>query len=148
MFIANKFEEEVINLVKQIKERHLAKRKINITKRTISKKITMKDYFQKGVPQKDLLKDLSLLIVKNNLPTQFVKSMWLKQLTLHLCPKLNFPSKRQFSQETLPRLVEKTKQLYVLALTKCHFATISFDFWISKGAYNVFVLVINFLGED
>ncbi len=53
VFIANKFEEEVINLVKQIKERHLAKRKVNITKRSISKKFTMKDAFPKGVPQKE-----------------------------------------------------------------------------------------------
>jgi hypothetical protein len=75
--------------------------------------------------------------------------MWLKWLTLHLCPKLNFTSKRQFSQETLPRLVEKTTQLYVfLTLAKCHFATTSFDFWISKGAYDVFAFVINFLGKD
>jgi hypothetical protein len=75
MFIANKFEEEVINLVKQIKERHLAKRKVNITNRSISKKFTMKDSFPKGVPQKEFLKDFSLLIVKNNLPIQFVESI-------------------------------------------------------------------------
>ncbi len=37
MFIANKFEEEVINLVKQIEEIHLAKKKVNITRRSISK---------------------------------------------------------------------------------------------------------------
>ncbi len=149
MFIGNKFEEEVINLVKQTEERHLAKRKVNITKQSISKYFTMKDSFQKGVPQKEFLKDLGLLIVKNNFPIQFVESMWLKWLTLHLCPKLNFPSKRQFSQETLRRLVEKTKQLYVLfASTECHFATTSFDLWISKGAYDVFALVIYFLGKD
>jgi hypothetical protein len=63
--------------------------------------------------------------------------------------KTNFLSKRQFSQETLARLVEKTKQSYVLlALAKCHFATTSFDFWISKGTYSVFALVIIFLKKD
>jgi hypothetical protein len=36
MFIANKIEEEEINSMKQIEERHLAKRKVNITKRSIS----------------------------------------------------------------------------------------------------------------
>jgi len=62
------------------------------------------------VPQKELKKDLGLLIVKNNLPTQFVENMWLKHLILHLCPKLNFLSKRQFSKDILPRFVEKTNQ--------------------------------------
>jgi hypothetical protein len=48
---------------------------------------------------------------------------------LCLCPKLNFPSRRQFSQEILPRLVEKTSQHYVLpTLANCFFATINFDF--------------------
>jgi hypothetical protein len=44
--------------------------------------------------------------------------------------------------------VEKTKQLYVLlALTKCHSTTTSFDMWMSKG-HDVFALVINFLDVD
>jgi hypothetical protein len=60
------------------------------------------------VMQKEFLENLGLLIVKSNLPIQFVESMWLKHLILRLCPKINFPSKRQFSQEMLPRLIEKT----------------------------------------
>ncbi len=60
-----------------------------------------------------------------------------------------FPSKKQFSQEILPNLVEKTKQIYVLQkLTNCIFATTSFDLWMSKGAHDIFVLIINFLGCD
>ncbi len=59
------------------------------------------------MPHIEFLKDLGLLIVKNNLLIQFVESMWLKRLILHLCPKLNFLSETQFSQEILPRLVEK-----------------------------------------
>jgi hypothetical protein len=31
---------------------------------------------------------------------------------------------------------------------KCHFATTSFDMWMSKGAYDVFTLDVNFLGND
>jgi hypothetical protein len=62
------------------------------------------------VPQKEFLEDLGLLIVKKNLPILFMESMWMKRLILHLCPKLNFPSRRQFSQEILPGLVEKTSQ--------------------------------------
>jgi hypothetical protein len=45
--------------------------------------------------------------------------------------------------------VEKTKQLYILqCLTKCFYATTSFDLWMSKGAYDIFALVINVLGTD
>ncbi len=45
--------------------------------------------------------------------------------------------------------MEKTSHLYVfLALVKCHFIINNFDFWISKGAYDVFTLIINFLGSD
>ncbi len=88
------------------------------------------------------------MIVKNNLPMQFVESMWLKRLILCLCPKLNFLSKRQFSQEILLGLVEKTSQQYVLpTLANCS-STTSFDLWMFKGAYDVFALIINFLSSD
>ncbi len=89
------------------------------------------------------------MIVKNNLPIQFVESMWLKCLILCLCPKLNFPSIRQFSQEILLGLVQKTNQHYVFhTLVDCFFTIASFDLWMSKGAYDVFALVINFLNND
>jgi hypothetical protein len=55
----------------------------------------VKDSFEKkDVPYKEFLEDLSLLIIKNNLPIQFVESIWLKYLVQHLCPKLNFFSER------------------------------------------------------
>ncbi len=42
--------------------------------------------------------------------------------------------------------MEKTKQLYVLAiLVKCHCATISFDMWMLKVELDVFTLVIKIL---
>jgi hypothetical protein len=45
--------------------------------------------------------------------------------------------------------VEKTKQIYVLPkLTNYIFATTSFDLWMSKGAHDIFALVMNFLGCD
>jgi hypothetical protein len=47
------------------------------------------------------------------------------------------------------KLVEKTKQLYVLpTLPKCNFLTASLDLWISKGAHHICALVISFLGVD
>jgi len=43
--------------------------------------------------------------------------------------------------------VEKTKETNVLlSLNDCSCATASFDLWMSKGAHDVFVLVIIFLG--
>jgi hypothetical protein len=40
--------------------------------------------------------------------------------------------------------VEKTNELHVLpTLVECFFATTSFDLWMSKGANDVFALVIN-----
>ncbi len=75
--------------------------------------------------------------------------MWFKCLILHLCPKLNFPSKRQISQDILLGLVEKTNELYgVPALVECHYVIASFDHWIFKRAYDVFALVINFSSSD
>jgi hypothetical protein len=68
---------------------------------------------------------------------------------MHLCPKIVFPSKKQFSNELLPILVEKTRQLYVLpTLANCHFAITSFDLWMSKAGHDIFALMINFLRGD
>jgi hypothetical protein len=64
---------------------------------------------------------------------------------MHLCLRIIFASKKQFSYELSLELVEKTKQLYVSsALTSCHFATTSFDLWVSKSGHDIFALVINF----
>jgi hypothetical protein len=46
-----------------------------------------KDPFKKDdVEQKMFMENLALLIMKNHLPMQFVKNMWLKCLMLQLCP--------------------------------------------------------------
>ncbi len=45
--------------------------------------------------------------------------------------------------------MERTKQLHVLfALVECHSITSTFDLWVFEGAYDVFALIINFLGKD
>jgi hypothetical protein len=65
---------------------------------------------------------------------------------MHLCPRIVFPSGlKKFSNELLPILVEKTKQLYILqTLIECHFITPSFDMWMSKVGHDIFALVIYF----
>ncbi len=68
-------------------------------------------------------------------------------LCLHLCRRLRFPFKKQFSQEIFFELVEKIKQLYVLPILAKHNSTImNFDLWLSKGAHDIFAFVINILG--
>ncbi len=63
--------------------------------------------------------------------------------------KTKFPFQKAIYKDTLPRLVEKTNQLYVVPiLVERSFVTTSFDLWMSKGAYNVFALVTNFLSND
>ncbi len=44
--------------------------------------------------QKDFLQDLGLLILKNNLPLQFVESVWFKRLILHLSSRVVLPSRK------------------------------------------------------
>jgi hypothetical protein len=45
--------------------------------------------------------------------------------------------------------MEKKNQLYILpTLVGNHFAKVSFNLWMSKGAYNMFALVIFFFSND
>jgi hypothetical protein len=65
---------------------------------------------------------------------------------MHLCARVVFPSKKMFSQEVLVDLVEKMKQEYVLLkLKQCYVQQLV---WMSKGAHDVFALVISFLSEE
>ncbi len=74
-----------------------------------------KDPFKKDVvQQKQFLHDIGFLVVKNHLPTQFVRSTWLKCVVMHLSLRIVFPSKKMFSQEVLLDLVKENKQEYVL----------------------------------
>jgi hypothetical protein len=67
-----------------------------------------------------------------------------------LCPRFVFPSTKFFSQKPLPNLVEKTKLEYVLPkLEQCYLIiTANFNLWMSKGAHDIFSLVINLLKVD
>ncbi len=66
------------------------------------------------VQGKYFFEDLGLLIVKNHIPLNFLKSSWFKIFSMHLCPIIVFLSRKQFSIELLSKLMGKTKQLYVL----------------------------------
>jgi hypothetical protein len=95
------------------------------------------------------LQSLTLLIAKNHLPIQFVENTWLKHFVMHLCPKVVSPLRFFFSQEVLLDLMEKIKQEYVLPKLKHYYSTkTSFYLWMSKGAHDVFSLVISFSIEN
>jgi len=48
----------------------------------------------------------------------------------------------------LPNLVEKMKQAYFFPKLIDYIYVTSFDLWISKGAHDIFALVINFMIYD
>jgi hypothetical protein len=61
---------------------------------------------------------------------------------------VQFPFRKLFSNTILFKLVEKTKETYIFPfLNDYNCATTSFDLWMSKGAHDVSILVINFLGS-
>jgi hypothetical protein len=85
--------------------------------------------------------------MKNQVPLQFVESVWFKPLILHLCPQVVFFSKKKISHDILPKLEEKNKiSICFIKIGKLHIAT-SVNLWISKGAHDIFALLINFLGS-
>jgi hypothetical protein len=91
------------------------------------------------------MEDLALLIVKNHLHMHFVENQWLKCFSLHLCLIVVLPPRKKFHKRFC---LSWRKKLYVLpCLAKCFFAT-SFYLWMSKGIYDSFALVINFLGTN
>jgi hypothetical protein len=66
-----------------------------------------------------------------------------------LCFQVVIPSKKIFSQEVLPNLVEKTIELYVLPqLAKFKSIAISLDLWMFKRTHDIFALVVNFLDAN
>jgi hypothetical protein len=57
----------------------------------------------------------------------------------------SIPFSKKISHNILLDLVGKTNQTYVFPLlNECYCVTGSFDLWMSKGAHDVFALVINF----
>ncbi len=111
-FIAQMFEEEVNNLLRRTKEKQPSNKITNPSGGSISKFFYIKNTLKKeDVPHKSFLEDLNLLIIKKNLSIQFVEGMWFKRLIFRFCPKLNFLSRRQFSQDISLGLVEKRNEL-------------------------------------
>jgi hypothetical protein len=84
--IANFFEEEINNKITGSLKYNLQRKVKCPSKCNIFFFDGKKPFKNDDVQQKDFLLDLGLLIVKNNLPLQFAKSVWFKCLitTTHL----------------------------------------------------------------
>jgi hypothetical protein len=109
VILAMKFEKDSNNFGKAIITKVPTKMRPNIFT-TISSFFGSTTPFKVDEPQqKEKLEDLELVILKNHLLMQFVESVWLKRFAMHLCPRLLFPSKKQFFQKVLLELVEKCK---------------------------------------
>jgi hypothetical protein len=116
------------NLLRSIEEKCPSKKRTNPFKRLISNFFLSKIPSKKNCVTKEFLKDLGLLIVKNNLPIQFVEKYVAQMFNSPSLSKIQLPFHKAFSQDILLRLVEKTNELYVVhALAKCHYAIASFD---------------------
>jgi hypothetical protein len=69
-------------------------------------------------------------------------------MAYRLCPKVVFINKKVFVDDVLSKLVEKTMLTYVHpTFANCISTTCTFDLWMSKGAHDVFVVVINFVSN-
>jgi hypothetical protein len=70
-------------------------------------------------------------------------------MTYKFCPWVVFPSWKRFVKEILLNLVDETISTYVVhALVDYLSATYTCDLWMSKGARDVFVVVVNFISSD
>ncbi len=79
----------------------------------------------------------------------FVENPWLRQLILHQCVRVRFPTWHQLVNEVLPNVVETTKDKYVLpAFVSCITCTSSFDLWMSHVGHETFVMVVSFLNDS
>ncbi len=73
-----------------------------------------------------------------------VESIWLHILAYKLFQSVVFPLGKYVWKKLWPALVEKTLNTYVqLALTTC-----TLDLCMSKGAYDIFAIVVNFISSN
>jgi hypothetical protein len=56
----------------------------------------MKHYKKSNPIQMGFTEDFVLMIAKGYMPLSIVESPWLKQMVLHLCGQIQFPSRKQW----------------------------------------------------
>jgi hypothetical protein len=75
------------------------------------------------------------LIVKNNLPIQFVENIEVIGFTF--MSKITFPFQKVVFTRDIIRVSGEVKSnvCFFFALVECHYVITNFDLWISKGVY-------------
>ncbi len=79
-------------------KRHKCKNRAFVTHLTIINFFGgVKPYKKSNPMQMGFTEDLVLMIVKGYMPLSIVGSPWLRQMVLHLCGQVQFPSHKQLS---------------------------------------------------
>lgn len=133
----------------ELEGRSLAKKRKQLTPLAITGFFGSANPYKKGDPAEErFLEDLVLHIAKGYRPLSSVETAWLRKLVLHQCGQVIFPSRQLLVDEVFPSMVAKTMDRYILpSITKCVTPIASFDLWMSRGGFDTFALIINFL-ED
>jgi hypothetical protein len=98
--------------------------------------------------QKEFEEDLTLFITKEIVLLSFVEVPFFRKLFLKQNLHLNFPSRQTLVNEILPRITNKTKEMYTFStLESCNSCTMNFDLWMSKAKMNTFVYIVHVLNE-
>jgi hypothetical protein len=80
-------------------------------------------------------------------PLSFVEAPW--RLVMRKKFNLKFWFKWIIVNEILPRMVEKTKEMYISSsLESCNSCTVSFDLWMSAIRMDTFIMIIHFLNDQ
>jgi len=96
--------------------------------------------------QKKFMEDLLFFVAKGYMLISVAENQWLKHLGMCQNPIVVFPNKKQMVQHTIPSLVAKTMDQYVMpALDPCVITNVSFDLWMFRSGHDTFALVINFI---
>ncbi len=109
----------------------------------ISNLFLMKDSFKReNVPQKELLKDLSFMLITIYTNSVYGKCL-VKTFTYVFMSKIKPPFQKIIFTKDITKVSVESK-FFFTTLAECHSTIVSFDLWMSKGAYDVFELVIKF----
>jgi hypothetical protein len=75
--------------------------------------------------------------------------VWLSHLVLQITSSCAIPFSKIIFKHYFAWIGGEFKETYVLILLNDYnCVSTNFDLWMSKGAHDVFVLIINFLGSD
>jgi len=112
VIIVKVFEEEIISLLKAKEKKQPTKTNNNCVLWVNFNFFPIKRFIKKkGCATKRIFRRLGPFDYQKKITYSICENMWLKHLILRLCSRLNFPSKRQFSKDILPRLIEKDKSI-------------------------------------